>query len=180
MTSPGVWVTVAKVRSVQTQRRELRIDLVRPFAWPDPAPQWVRVKSGGEVSPTRLKIAETQRDEQGGVVLVLPPGVPRETVSALRGTSLVVPEAEAEDTYRVDGWYAPKWVGYSVQTAGGEKLGVVREVWTGPANAAFTVELISGDAWVLPVIEQVVTDVDEDAETLTITGLEPHGVRHED
>ncbi len=180
MTSPGVWVTVAKVRTVQTQRRELRIDPVAPFGWPDPPPEWVRVKGVAGEPPARLKVVETQRAENGAVVLVLPPGIPRETVSALRGQSLVVLEEEAEERYRVEGWHAPGWVGYAVLAEDGAPLGVVREVWTGPANAAFTVELNSGDAWVLPVIEQVVTEVDEDAETLTITGLEPFGVRHED
>ncbi len=180
MTSPGEWVTVAKVRSVQAQRRELRIDPVAPYDWPEPPPGWVRVKGLGGPAPVRLKVAETLRDELGGVVLVLAAGIPRETVSALRGLSLVTTEEEAETLYRVEGWYAPGWVGYTVLDTSGRKIGKVREVWEAPANAAVTVELDTGDTWVLPVIEQVVTDVDEDAETLVITGLESYGVRHED
>ena len=171
-------MVVARVRSVQAPRRELRLDETPPFTWPDPAPEWVRLRMPGEATVARLKVAHTQR-ESGGVVLTLPPGVPRETVSALRGALLVVTEQEAA-TYRVEGWFARAWKGYRVVTVDGEYIGLITEVWEGTANAALTIESENGDAWVLPAIEQVVSSVDEDTETLTIFGLEPHGIRHED
>lgn len=169
-------MVVAKVRSVQAPRREARLDETPPYVWPDPAPEWIHAKMGG-AAPRRLKVAETNRDGKT-VVLELAAGVPREVIAALKGVDLVVPKEEAERC-RAGKWYAPEWRGYSVLGGDAEVLGVVREVWTGPANAVMIVETGSGDRWALPVIDEVVLAVDRETHEVTIKGFEPFGIPHE-
>ena len=175
MTSPGAWVAVAKVRTVQPQRRELRLDETPPFVWPEPDPQWVNARAGG-AAPRKLKVAKTSRDGNS-VVLELAPGVPREVVASLRGAELVVSAGEIE-TYRSGAWYPPEWVGYAVRDEKDEMIGGVREVWDTPANAVLTVETKDQGTWLLPVIPEVVLRVNREAATIVITGIEPHGVPH--
>ncbi len=167
---------VAKVRSIQALRREARLDETPPYEWPEPAPQWIHAKMGG-TTPRRLKVSETKHDGKT-VVLEMAAGVPREVIAALKGVDLVMPKEEAERC-RAGKWYAPEWRGYQVFDADGEIIGVVREVWSGPANAVLIVEAENGDRWALPVIDEVVLTVDREARQVVIKGLEPHGIPHE-
>jgi ribosomal 30S subunit maturation factor RimM len=168
------WTTIGKVRTVQAPRRELRLDMMAPYRWPEGhAPGWIHLSLGAQ-PPRRYKVVQVEPDDAAPMV-VLAAGVPRETVAALRGADFVVPEAEAPE-WRSEGWYAREWLHYSVVDARGNALGTVREVWHGPTSA-ITVESESGDAWTLPVIEEVILNEDRDKRVLTISSLEEHGLK---
>lgn len=168
-----VWTPVGKVRTVQAPRRELRLDMLAPYEWAaDKTPEWIHLATGAQ-PPRRYKVVQVEPDQKAAMV-VLAPGVPRETVAALRGAEMMLPEAEAPE-WRGEGWHPRDWLHWRVVDLEGREIGKVREVWQGPTSA-ITVESESGDAWTLPVIEEVISSEDRDAETLVITGLEEHGL----
>jgi len=169
-------IAVARVRSVNPARREVRLELFVGFVWPEQAPLVARF-SGGPGRPLKL---ESARPAPGGAVLCMPAGVPREMIAALKGARYEVDECDAA-AYTAEGWRASTWIGYEVRNEAGGLLGRVSKVWETAANAAFTVECETMGAMTLPAIGQVVLGVDEEAEVIVIADdIEPYVVRDAD
>jgi ribosomal 30S subunit maturation factor RimM len=169
-------IAVARVRSVNPARREVRLELFVGFVWPEQAPQVARF-SGGSARPLKL---ESARPAPGGAVLCMTAGVPREMIAALKGARYEVDERDAA-AYTAEGWRASTWIGYAVRSEAGGLLGRVSKIWETAANAAFTVESETMGAMTLPAIEQVVLGVDEEAEVIVIADdIEPYVVRDAD
>jgi len=173
----GARIPVARVRSTHAARRELRLEMLQGFAWPETPPKRLRFEGPG--APKRPLKVENARDCAGGAIIAFPPGVPRDVLGPMEGARLMVEEAAA-GAFCAGGWYAAAWLGFAVVDDAGHPLGRITEVWEGPANAAFTVEDEAHGTMTLPAIDAVVLDVDPDEQVVRVGDVEPFAVRDAD
>ncbi len=86
----------------------------------------------------------------------------RNAAEALRGVVLLAPPAEEEDA-----WYPAQLQGLTARSPQGESLGTVAGVQHAPAHDLLRVD-VGGRQVLVPFVEQIVTDIDTDAGTVTI------------
>lgn len=96
----------------------------------------------------------------------------RNAAEALRGTVLYV--EEAEEAGDDDQWYSHQLEGFTCLGPGGETLGEVVELLTGPAQDLLVVAPPEGEDVMVPFVDQLVPDID--AETRTIRLDPPAGL----
>lgn len=166
-------VRAGTVRSVNPARRELRVD-------PDPAHahefdgcDWLRVvPADGQELRCRVSTIRCHGDE---VIVMLTPGVPRDTVALMKGAAVVLtPEecAVSPDTV----WRVTDWVGWQVVGMDGASIGAVAEVFATPANAAFAVRRSDGGGVTLPAVPEVVVEIDGERGLIRVRDIERYGV----
>lgn len=167
-----VWVRIGTVRSVNSGRRELRIQpdadhahALEGLAWLHLQPRGAAVKRCKVVSLTEMG---------GNWRAVLSPGVPREWMDALVKAAVLLDEAEYEPEDRE--LYVRDLEGMKVFDADGETIGTVTEIYEGAANAAFTVEKTNGGTLTLPMIEQVFLDIDGERGEIRLGDIAPYVV----
>lgn len=96
-----------------------------------------------------------------GVVVAEMEGVRRrEEAEALRGTKLMVPRAALPEPEDENEFYYADLVGLTAETAGGERLGMVRAVHDFGAGDVLEVTLAEGGTALYPFTRQVVPEVD--------------------
>lgn len=160
------------MRSVNPARREIRVV---------PGPGFEEVFSKLELVELRLtdgsrlrcRVAMV-REEAGGKILTLTPGVPRETVAGLKGAALSA-EVEAEPA----GYAVEELNGLRVLDEAGGELGTVRAVYAAGGSEAMEIARPDGSTLLLPVIEQVVGSVDIERGEIVVKDIEPYAVEED-
>jgi len=147
------FLVVGHVRAPHGVRGELRITILTDF--PERFQEQAELWMG---SPPRLVVVQRARI-QGDVARVKLLGFDdRDSVEGFRGSAVLVPLEQAmplpDDTY-----YIHEVVGLEVWTDEGERLGVVSDVLSLPANDIYVVAADEKEIW-LPAIEDVVLNID--------------------
>lgn len=88
----------------------------------------------------------------------------RNRAEELRGTMLYVEAEESTD----DAWFEHDLLGLEVHVDG-EVIGKVSALHTGPAQDLLEVELSDGSETLLPLVEEIVPEIDLDAGVVTAT-----------
>lgn len=117
-------------------------------------------------SPERPVFIESFRSKQSGWILRLDGVRDRTQAEALRGAELlaakeVLPELDESE------WRVADLEGLDVQLESGESLGRLKEVLLLPANDVIVVRGPRGEV-LLPLLEDVVIHVDEEAEVMVV------------
>ncbi len=165
-------IEVGLVRSVNPGKRSLRVKAARGYARVFAGMAWARFRLRGGAH-LRCKV-ETVLETPLGPALTLAAGVPRENVGRLKGA--VVLMTEAEMPAGGGNFEVAALAGMQVHDEAGVLLGRVREVYEAPSNDAFCVELVDGRRIILPVIDQVIAEVDVDEARLLVKDIRPYVV----
>lgn len=111
-------------------------------------------------------LLQTVRVHQG-VYLLGFDGVPDRTAAeALRGTRLVGPVDE--EVEEVEGWYEEELLGFAVVLPDGTRVGEVSALHTRAAQDLLAVALDGGGEALVPFVEEIVPEVDEDTRTVLV------------
>ncbi|HNT86908.1 MAG TPA: hypothetical protein PKL84_03495 [Candidatus Hydrogenedentes bacterium] len=165
-------VVIGTVRSVAPGRREVRI---RPAPGYERAfdTAWLRIAPPG--APELRCRVETMRRHGEEVIAVLTAGVPRESIARMRGAAVVAAPGERPEASEGDVPVAAL-IGLHVIGPDGAAFGEVVEVYETSANAAFAVRRTDGTRLLLPAIQEVVTEIDLEKETLRLGDIGPYAV----
>jgi 16S rRNA processing protein RimM len=176
----GKWAVLGKVRSLNVSRREVRIAPRRGEESRVLASEWAWFRiAGSPEEPLRCKV-ETRRPHGKVVIAGLSAGVPRETVAALRGAEMVAPvEDTPEGNEHI--WYVEDLVGMKVRGPDDEPIGTVVAGFETAAHDVMEVSTEDGRRALLPVIEDLIEDVDPEEGTISVGDITPYAVYdHED
>lgn len=167
------YIQAGRVRSVNPKRRQARVTPIVPYerTFEDLKSVYFATEGNAPVSYAVEHVAEAG----SSFVVTLDATVDFDTVSALRGTTLWLPE-EAFDPGRDRPWRINDLVGLKVHNQCGEALGTVTEAYEAPANDAFAVENRDGARMILPAIEQVIESVDFAHKTVVVKDIGPYVV----
>lgn len=172
------WIGIGVVASVNPTRREVRVNPARGRRHEYTGMTWARflLKNGESM---RCRVASTREVASGQVVLTMAPGVTRDNVALLRGAKAVLDtndgSARADDAYEFE-----DLVGFAVVDEADAEVGKVIDAFETPAHGVVEVAEPDGRAFMLPVVEEVVTAVDIGARVLAVRAIAPHMVRNED
>lgn len=161
------FLIVGRVRAPHGVRGEVRVQILTDF--PERFRQGAELWIGPEPRPYTV---EKARFHEGDVLLKFVGLDDRNAVEALRGAEVTVP-VECAMPLPEDTFYVHQIVGLDVWTDAGERLGVVSEVLSLPANDVYVVDTPQGEVW-LPAIADVILRVDLEQRQMTVhllTGL---------
>ncbi len=162
------------VRSVTPARREIR---VTPSTGAEKLFDRLGLVEvmlpGNELLRCRVKLV---RDDTGGKILELTPGVPRETVARMKGAILsVAVETEAEA-----GEYSLEELdGLTVLDKSGAVIGAVTSLYSAAGNDAMEITRADGSTVLVPVVEQVIASVDLDKGEMVVNDIAPYAVEED-
>ena len=161
-------VEIARVVSVNPARHEVRVKPIRAHARQLNALHagWL---AGPGATPVRVRI-ESARADRGMMILRLAAGVPRDTVRSFDRGSLWL-EADALQPPAEEGWSVVDLLDFSVVDASGAPVGTIVEAAEGRANDVITVARPDGTRFLLPVVPEVITGIDLEAETVAVGDL---------
>lgn len=135
-----------------------------------------RLAVGNQITTNRPGLTLTVSQyvqRQGGLYLGFEGYPDRTAVEQLRAVVLM-----GEPTYEEDAWYAHELIGLCAITPDGTELGEITDFREMPAQDLLTVKVASGRQALIPFVEQIVTDINPDAGTITIDA--PGGLFDED
>ncbi len=171
------WIPVGVVQSVQAQRRELRVK-ARPGRGAAIVAQDVLLLERANGGTLRCKVLHARETERY-CLIVLVPGVPRDTVAELAGARVLGPKtAVARDGAVPLDLEALR--GLRVVDEDGAAVGKVSALYDGKAHAIVEIRKPEGGALTIPVIPETVLDVDLGAGVITVGALAPYSVHDED
>jgi 16S rRNA processing protein RimM len=156
-------IVIARIGKPHGLRGEVTVQLhtdepERRFA--DGAVLATEAKPGSGV-PRQLTIRSTR--VHNGIWLLAFEEVPDRTgAEGLRGTRLVLDEAEPLTTDDDDAWYEDDLVGLEVRDPSGSVLGTVTGLEVGAAQDRLVIELTDGVTVHVPFVEELVPEVAED------------------
>lgn len=121
----------------------------------------------GSGVPRQLTLA-TSRVHRG-IWLLGFEGIPDRTgAESLRGTRLLLADADATDESDDDGWYEEDLVGLTARTPGGEVIGEVTALEIGAAQDRLVLRRPDGEETLVPFVEAIVTEVDPSSGRLVV------------
>jgi len=165
---------IGVVRSVSPARRELRVTPLAGAGKLFDRLGLVEVVLADKVV-LRCRI-QGIRDETGGKILTLTPGVPRETVARMKGATLraaVEPEAE-ERAYTLE-----ELDGLTVLDKTGSVIGAVTSLYSAGGNDAIEVTRPGGTSILLAVVEQVIASVNVERGEIIVNDIAPYAVEED-
>lgn len=163
----GRWVAVGRISRAHGVRGETSVQRYGDSSEVLEAGRSLTARGGGRDVP--LTVAES-RPAGGSHWLVRFEGIEdRDAADALRGLELTVDESELPPLPE-GRYYRFQILGLRAVTPEGEVLGTVEEIWETGANDVYVVRGGKGEI-LLPVIEQVIGDVDLERQTITVTPL---------
>ncbi len=147
------FLVVGRVRAPHGVRGELRIRILTDF--PERFQEQAELWMG---TPPQLVVVQRARVRGNEAWVKLVGFDDRNAVEGFRGSDVLIPLEQAmplpEDTY-----YIHEIVGLEVWTDEGERLGVVSDVLSLPANDVYVVDADETEIW-LPAIEDVILEID--------------------
>ena len=170
------WLVVGRVRSTRAHAREVRVSARAGYEYVFADMAWIRFQRPAE-DLLRCKVLRTRPD--GDVTIVaLGPGISRDVVGQLRGASVVLMPDELPPK-PLSAFRTRDLLDFRVLLPTGTALGVVSEVYEGPANDAFAVDRPDGGRSVLPVIDAVVKSIDLEKRELYVGEIAPYVVEED-
>lgn len=165
------YIQAGRVRSVNPKRRQARVTPVVSYETTFEEIRSVYFVIEGQAPREHDVVAVAEAGSSFVVTLV--DTVDFDTVAALRGATLLLPEAafSGDDD---SGWRIETFVGLTVCDLNGHVLGTVTEAYAGPGNDAFAVETVAGGKILLPAIEQVLERVSD--EKIVVKEIGPYVV----
>ncbi len=168
------WISIGKVRSVNPNRREARIEpeplRLREFE----ARQWLEFLLRERAQPVRCRV-ESMRNGPREVVVVMAPGVPRDTVAAMKGATAMIRAEEARPRTPGD-WHPSELAGMAVLDEAELPLGIVVETYETRAHAVARIRLKDGGVCALPLVEEAVVRVDLNQARMIVRDLDRYAV----
>lgn len=169
----GEWLAIGRVRSVNPQRRELRMDALPAQHRQFTDRQWLWFAARGQ-SPLRCRLAALEEQSEAWLA-TLTPGASRDTVAALRSAEVLIPLSEQHP--RLPGeWYASELPGMAMADAELGVVGTVIEAWDTPAHPVARVRHAEGSVRVMPLPEALVETVDVDARIVRVCEFALHAL----
>jgi 16S rRNA processing protein RimM len=166
-------VTVGVVRSVNPVRREVRLTVVDAVAHVLEGLGWLQfsLRNGREI---RGKVVRVTPHHTGPIV-ELAAGMTRDTVAQLKDARVWIPAAEWSPP-EPEELRAAHLLDMRVQDMFGTNLGTVADMIETPANAAMTIARADGSRFLLPVIPEVIVEVDLDQRIIRVGDIAPYAV----
>ena len=156
------FLIIGKILKPHGVRGEMRVmphtDLPERFTW-------LESVYVGQKKPKRIEV-ESVRFHKNLILLKLVGYDSRESIDSLRNQWLQVPESEAIPLEEGE-YFLYQLEGLSVKTDEGEVLGTIKQVIQTGANNVFVVNGSHGEL-LIPDIEEVVLDIDFDAELMVV------------
>lgn len=170
---PEAWIPIATVCSVHPAQRQVR---VRPEAGcrrQFSRMTWARLvlRDG---APLRCKV-EGVRLEEEIVIIALGPGVPRDTVARMKGAAVAVAPEEWVPASKND-YEVVELLQFEVLDRDGNRLGRIVETCETGARGVIEVEEPGGGSFLLPVIDEVVEDIDFVQRVVCVGDVAPFAV----
>lgn len=160
------------VERVRPGKREIRIKPEAGRRADVMAAEWLYV-GGDAKGPKRCRV-ETTREDGEDVKVTFTAGVSKDWMATLKSVEVFMLEADINhESALLD---VAALVGMRVVTEAGDDLGEVAEVIDTPANAVLEIIKPTGGTLLLPVLEQVILEVDEAAEAVIVGDIEPYAV----
>jgi len=122
----------------------------------------------------RVMHVQSMRPHGGGLLVGFDGVEDRNSAEMLRGTLLEVDRPEGASPVDEDEFYDSDLVGCVVRDIEGSDLGVVHEVVHLPAQDLLAIRSAEGREWLLPLVHELVTDVD--LTTKVVTAKPPDGL----
>jgi len=171
------WIRIGSVRSVNPARRQLRVTPESGCVAAFEGMESVRaVSCDGQMVRWRVAAVDVA---SSGVILELAPGVTRDSVAGMKGAAIVLTREEWHA--RSGGVYVvTDLVGMAVVDTEGGRVGVVLDAFTTPAHDIVEVERQGGGRLFLPVVDEVVVQVDLGKGVLVVGEIAPYAVYDED
>ena len=116
------------------------------------------------------------RDDAGGKIIAMTPGMTRDTVGALKGARVLVTRVRVTAEPEAGGYELVDLNGMSVIDAGGGRIGEVTNIYAAGGNEAIEIERPDGSTLLVPLIEQVVESVDVERGEIVLRDIEPYAV----
>ena len=164
------------VKSVNPARRELRVEAAEGVITKLEGRAWLHVRdAAGEVM--RYKIVKLS-PQRGFVIVTVVAGVPRDTVARLKGSRIVLPADEMKDRGRweVD---AAELAGMTVVGVNGPLIGEIVSGFDTKANGVLEVLRPDGGSLLLPLVPEVIEEIDWDAKKVVVHDIAPFAVEHD-
>ena len=122
---------------------------------------------GGDPDAETAFLVTSHRHHRGDAVLHLEGVEDRNAAESLVGTQFVVPVSLRRDL-GPDEWWADDLVGCAVESASGERVGVVADVVTGAAQDRIVVTADDGTTGEIPLVDALVPFVDTGARRVIV------------
>ncbi len=122
----------------------------------------------------RVMQVQSMRPHGGGLLVGFDGVEDRNSAEMLRGTLLEVDRPEGASPVDEDEFYDSDLVGCVVRDIEGSDLGVVHEVVHLPAQDLLAIRSAEGREWLLPLVHELVTDID--LTTKVVTAKPPDGL----
>jgi len=169
------WIRIGRVRSVNAARRELRIvpeDGCEPLFGNS---EWIHVRLADE----RLLRCRTTsvRWHAGSALVLLSPGVTRETVARTKGAFVVAPAGDGDRFGKVR---ICDLIGLRVLRVDGSVLGTVKDVYPTRGSDVVEVAATGSKTLLFPLVEPLVETVDMNRGVLIVRDTTPYAVEYED
>lgn len=122
---------------------------------------------GGDQDPDTAFLVTSHRHHRGDAVLHLEGVEDRNAAERLIGTQFVMPASLRRDL-EPNEWWAEDLVGCAVESADGERVGVVADVITGAAQDRIVVTAEDGTTGEIPFVDALVPFVDARARRVIV------------
>lgn len=168
------WVEIAKVRSVNPGRREIRLSPVAGLDHALAGTDWLWIERAGG-PPLKCRV-DHMRDCGGGQWLAgLAAGVPRDRIGAMRGAAVLMREADLPEAVMAP-LATEDLPGLEVRCEDGALLGTVTDVYSSRARDVAVITRPEGGSVLLPMIPEVVLSADLEAGVLEVGDIGPYAV----
>ncbi len=169
-TMPKPWIQIGAIRSVHPVRREVRVRANPGCSRSFDTITWLHLllRDGTEL---RCKV-ESVKTGKAGIRIVLGPGVPRDNVARMKGAAVLIAEQEYIRQPDSDRDVA-ELCDFQVLEQDGTSLGRIVDAYATGAHGVIEVAKPGRATMVLPVIEEVIADIDFDRGTVTVKDIAP-------
>jgi len=164
---------IGTVTSVNPHRREVRVKVERRRATEFEEMDWFRVvlRDGKEL---RCRVVSV-RCEDDVAIIMLGAGTTRDNVRLMRSCEVVADAASATVAKR-DAFDVEAMVGMTVRSMNGSVLGIIVAGFKAPGNDVAETEMTTGSSVLLPVIEEVILDIDWENKVVLVGDIGPFAV----
>jgi ribosomal 30S subunit maturation factor RimM len=169
------WVEAGIVKSTNAARRELRIAPAKGLKSPLLKAEAVALQHKGDKAERPLRCLVIGREEQTDQVICrLGAGTLRETVGAMKGGRVLIEAPATAEEERE--WLPDDLVGCTLVGKDDAILGAVSDWFPTPAHPVLDVEQPAGGRFLLPLVPEVVEDIDLERSEVRVGDIEPFAV----
>ena len=160
---------IGRVERVSPGNRTIRIEMAKSYvAYAMTLPVLRCKQKDGTILRCRV---ETAKPSKEGLAVTMVAGVPRDTIAQLKNNRIVVPSDEVQrDTEHYD---TDELIGLQVNTPAKTEVGIVTGAFDTKASGMAEVELSNGVPILLPIVPEIVAQVDWTSNTLHLCSDAP-------